>query len=209
MELKQNSSLLISDIELHVKVLVIGDPLIGKSDFIASFIDHGTPYETLNKQYAPSQLSYYEKMINNLATRPNDYFKFHIWEISDYDLNRNLIRTYLETTQIVMLCFSFKNPDSLDSLKYWLIEKQRNIRYVLIGLKSNFNNKVTHSDIKDFCKSYNVEFYEFKDFTNRSTSNISLPFIKFLDDIYPKVNIIIERKSDTMFNRIMSYCPIL
>jgi len=207
MELKQNSSL--SFDEYHVKVLVIGDPLIGKTDFITSFIDYGTPYETLIGYNKSLQVNYSSKILSNLQSRPNDSFRFHIWEISDYDENRNLIKTYIENTQIIFLCFSLKNPDSLDSLKYWLYEKKSNIKFVLIGLKSSFNNKTMNNDIQEFYKSHKLEYYEFKDTQCGVSSNIYLPFTKFLNDIYPKVDVVIERQNTSRINNIISYCSIL
>lgn len=212
MELKQNSSTLLrdtSDVENHVKVLVIGDPLIGKTDFITSFIDYGTPYETLIGYNKSLQVNYSSKILNNIQLRPGDIFKFHIWEISDYDENRDIIKTYIENTQIVLLCFSLKNPDSLDSLKYWLYEKKSNLRYILIGLKSSFNNKTMNNEIQNFCKSFNLEYFEFKDIHCGVSHNIYLPFTKFLNDIYPKVDVVIERKNTSIINNIISYCSIL
>lgn len=212
MELKQNSSLQlrnIYDTEFHVKILVIGDPLIGKTDFITSFVDYGTPYETLIGYNKSLQVNYSSKILSNINSRPGDNFRFHLWEISDYDENRDLIRTYIENTQIVMLCFSLKNPDSLNSLKYWLHEKKSNVIYILIGLKSSLNNKINNEDIQEFNKSFKLEYYEFKDNNNGVTPNICLPFTKFLNVIYPKVDVIIERQNTSMINNIINYCSIL
>jgi GTPase SAR1 family protein len=212
MELKQNLGLQlcnVHDMEYHVKVLVIGDPLIGKTNFITSFVDYNTPYETLIGYNKSSQVNYLSKMLSNLNSRPGDKFKFHIWEISDYDENRDLIRTYIKNTQIVMLCFSLKNPDSFDSLKYWLYEKNNNVKYILIGLKSSFNNKINNNDILEFYKYHKLEYYEFKDSNNNTIHNIHLPFTKFLNDIYPKIDVVIERQNTSIINNIISYCSIL
>jgi GTPase SAR1 family protein len=206
MELKENSSSLI---EYHVKVLVIGDPMIGKTDFITSFVDYKTPYETLFGYNKSLQVNYSSKILNNIHSRPCDTFKFHIWEITDYDENRDLIKTYIENTQIVLLCFSLKNPDSLDSLKYWLYEKKSNLRYLLIGLKSGSNNKTMNDQIKNICKSFNLEYYEFKDKQYGVNHNICLPFTKFLNDIYPNIDVVIERQNTSTINNIISYCSIL
>lgn len=206
MELQNSSS---SFNEYHVKVLVIGDPLTGKSTFISTFVDYGTPFETLCGNLNSSQISYTTKLLKNLNSRPYDSFKFHIWEISDYDENRDLIRTYIENTQIVLLCFSLKNPDSLDSLNYWLYNKKNNVRYILIGLKSSSNNKINPSEIKDLCKSCNLEYFEFYDTNYSRPTNILKPFTMFLNDIYPKAEIIIERQNISMFNNIKNYCIIL
>ena len=62
MELKQNSRL--SFDEYHVKVLVIGDPLIGKTNFITSFIDYGTPYETLIGYNKSLHVNYSSKLLD-------------------------------------------------------------------------------------------------------------------------------------------------
>jgi len=212
MEIKQNSSLQLcnmNDSEYHVKVLVIGDPLIGKTNFITSFIDYNTSYETLFGYNKSLQVNYSSKVLSDLHSRPGDTFKFHIWEISDYDENGELIRTYIENTQIILLCFSLKNPDSLDSLKYWLYEKNNNIKYLLIGLKSNFNNKINNNEVQDFYKSYKLDYYEFKDIQCGVSHNIYLPFTKFLNDIYPKNDVIIVRQNTSMINNIISYCTIL
>jgi GTPase SAR1 family protein len=195
--------------ENHVKVLVIGDPLIGKSDFITSFIDYGTPYETLMNQNISLQISYTTKTLSNVESRPNEYFKYHIWEISDYDSNRELIRTYINSTQIVILCFNLKNPDSLKSLKYWLDNKTDKVKYVLVGLKSNQCNKINEDVIKDFYKFYSIDYYEIKDFSYGRSPNVVKPFTKFLNDIYPKVNVIIERQNNSIINNIINYCSIL
>jgi len=206
MELKEKSSTLF---EYHVKILVIGDPLIGKTDFITSFVDYNTPYETLIGYNKSSQINYSTKLLENVKDRLGDKFRFHIWEISDYDENRDLIRTYLENTQIVLLCFSLKNPDSLDSLKYWLYEKKTNVKYILIGLKSNFNNKLMNNEIQEFYKSFNLDYYEFKDIKCGITPNICIPFTKFLNVLYPKVDCIVERQNTSTLNNIISYCSIL
>lgn len=206
MELKQNSSL--SFDEYDVKVLVIGDPLIGKSDFITSFLDYETQYETLIGYTKSIQVNYVSKVLNNIKSRPGDKFRFHIWEISDYDQNRDLIKTYIENIQIVMLCFSLKNPDSLESLKYWIYERKNNVNYVLIGLKSNQNNKINKNDIQKFYETYNLDYYEFRDKNYGSSLNIYKPFTKFLNNIYPKVSIV-ERNNISIINNIISYCTIL
>jgi GTPase SAR1 family protein len=205
----QNSSIVMSDTEYHVKVLVIGDSLVGKSDFITLFLDYETPYETLIGHTKSIQVNYVSKLLNNLKSRPGDIFRFHIWEISDFDENRELIKTYIKNTQIVMLCFSLKNPDSLESLKYWLCEQKTNVHYVLIGLKSNQNNKINQSDIQKFYETYNLDYYEFRDKNFGSSLNIHKPFTKFLNNIYPKANIVIERINTSMINNIIGYCSIL
>jgi GTPase SAR1 family protein len=195
--------------ESHVKVLVIGDPLVGKTNFITSFVDYNTSFETLCGQNNPFQVSYSTKVVKNISSRPDESFKFHIWDITDYDENKSLIDTYMENTQIVMLCFSLKNPDSLDSLKYWLDQKKSNLKYILIGLKANFNNKVNKEEVINLYKTYNLEYYEFKDLTSFTPPTIIKPFIHYLDYIYPKVEIIIIRENNSMLNNIISYCTIL
>ena len=80
---------------------------------------------------------------------------------------------------------------------------------MLIGLKSNFNNKTMKNDIQDICKSFNLEYFEFKDKQCGSPLNINLPFTKFLNEIYPKIDVIIERKNTLTINNIISYCSIL
>jgi GTPase SAR1 family protein len=193
----QNSSLNYSAVEYHVKVLVIGDPLIGKSDFISSFVNSESSFQT--------QVNYRTKKLDNISSRPYESFRFHIWEITDYDENRDIIRTYLENTHIVFLCFSLKNPDSLDSLKYWLNNKKTNLKYLLIGLKSSSMNKIDQVYIKDFCKLFNIEYY-------CSTNNNYIPFTKFLDDLFPKnddLNDSNNKNNKSMMNNIIKLCLIL
>jgi len=196
MELR-NSSLNYLSVESHIKVLVFGDPLIGKSDFITSFVKTDTCFK--------NQVNYTTKTLDNISSRPNESFTFHIWEITDYDESRDLIRTYLENTQIVFLCFSLKNPDSLESLKYWLNDKISNKKYLLIGLKSTSMNKINQVEIKDFCKLFNIEYY-------CSTNNNYTPFIRFIDDLFPIFPIIPindSNKNKSSINNIISYCSIL
>jgi len=195
--------------EYHVKVLIIGDPLVGKTNFITSFIDYNTSFETLCGQNNLVQVSYTSKTLTKLISRPDETFKYHLWEITDYDENRDIIRLYIENTQIIIMCFSLKNPDSLDSLKYWLIEKKSNVRYVLVGLKAGINNKISQDEINNFCKTFKLIYFEFKEIKSTIPSSILNPFTHYLNDIYPKVNIIITRENTSMLNNIINYCMIL
>jgi len=66
-----------------------------------------------------------------------------------------------------------------------------------------------NNEIQNICKSFNLEYYEFKDIQYGVNHHIRLPFTKFLNDIYPKIDVIIEHQNTSTINNIISYCSIL
>jgi GTPase SAR1 family protein len=199
--------------ENHLKILVFGAPFIGKTEFVKTFIDFETNYETLIGGGNNPLFNYFTRNYK-LQSRPNDLFKYHIWDLTDYDEAITLIRSYIDTTQVILLCFSLKNPDSLNSLTEWLNEinekKENNklnklTKCLLVGLRYDYD-KINKDTIIKFCLLYNVEYIEVH-MTNKY--NVVKPFIRFINDLYPEPNIIIVRNNNHPLTKFMNYCMIL
>lgn len=149
------------DYDYLAKVIVVGDPGIGKSN-LSSVITNGTFFSeyvmTIGVDFFALNLKFKKYK-----------WKLHLWDTAGQETFKSITKTYYKESAICLLVFDINNRESFNSLYSWMdeVEKENeNIFFVLIGNKDDKinqglkNNIIDQKSIKDFVKKYNIDYYQ-------------------------------------------------
>ena len=121
-----------------MKAILVGDSGCGKTSLISSFLNRDSADVLLNTTYVPTIFDVYKTTATvHKATKCN----FTIHDTAGLEVYDRLRPLSYPDTDIVLLCFSIADPDSLRNvIDKWLPEVRHNCPnrpYVLVGTKSD------------------------------------------------------------------------
>lgn len=117
--------------EHNCTLAVIGDGSVGKSTIISAFRTEG--FQPVYKQTIGCD--FYEKL---LVIKNNTRVSLRVWDIGGQSIHSKNLRSYLESTDAVMLVYDVTNPESFANIQDWLLQlrKYNTSKYLyLIGNK--------------------------------------------------------------------------
>jgi len=97
---------------------IIGDVSVGKSTIVSAFRTNG--FQSVYKQTIGCD--FHEKQ---LTIRANHVVSLRVWDIGGQSIHSKNLRTYLETTNAIMLVYDVTNSESFANLDDWLTKKKR------------------------------------------------------------------------------------
>lgn len=162
-----------------VKIVVLGDPNIGKSCLIQKYITGS--YKTVDPTVG---CNYFRKeMILN-----NTKIKLDIWDTAGQEKYRALAPMYYRNADIILLCFDLSEPKTLRNISYWneaikTTVINPNVNIFLIGTKNDIKNPSTVELLEQLRSKYSYDYYETSALTGENIDNTFLNIIqKFLDN---------------------------
>lgn len=161
-----------------IRLLVLGDPNVGKTSFISRLCN-----KSFCEKYIPTQGNTNSCMYNvsglehksiNIGTSNGQKIKFQIFDTSGKDESNPSLDIYYQKATAFLLLFSLSDNSSFQNINKWIshIEKNQgaNSFVVLVGTKSDLKEReVTIEEINDLKAKYNIPYYEIssKDTTNK------------------------------------------
>ena len=144
--------------EKSIKITLLGNPGVGKTEIISRYIDN------IFDEECPSCIgaNYSEKTIK----RGNKEYNLNIWDTAGQEKFHSLGKHYYMNSDIVCLVYDITNQESLDSLKsFWYPDLQKygkkNIILGVVGNKSHLyecDNLADEEQAKSFAKEINAFF---------------------------------------------------
>ncbi len=141
-----------------VKILIIGDPMVGKSSLSQNFVE-----ETYDDSYSITIGVEYKLKIIEID---NVIFRLHIWDTAGQERFKSIVSTYYRGAHGILICYDTTNFESFKNVETWLrdIDAQikSNICKVLVGTKcDNIKNRIVSlSDAKAYANSVNMPHFE-------------------------------------------------
>jgi len=147
--------------EFEIKICLLGDIAVGKTSIASRFCKNSYTDNYINTIGGAYQQQ-------NLVLSNGAKMKLHIWDTSGQDRFRSMTILYYRDAQAAILTYDVTNPQSLESLNYWLSElkdkvDQENMLLCLAGNKNDVDKnekKVTESQGKEFAEKNNMLFFE-------------------------------------------------
>lgn len=139
-----------------VKIVILGDPNIGKSCLISRYINSAftTADPTVGCNYFRKEL-----LINDFK------IKLDIWDTAGQEKYRSLTPMYYRNADVILLCFDLSEPRTLRDISNWnnsikttLINP--NAQIVLVGTKLDIKNPSMNELIEDLRAKYSYDYYE-------------------------------------------------
>lgn len=170
-----------SNYDYIFKIVVIGDPAVGKTSMMCRYTDNKFYEEhltTIGVDFKIKTLTIGEKKV-----------KLNIWDTAGQERFSSIVESYFRGAKGVICVFSFENRKSFTAISKWLdrIEPYLIPRIILVGNKCDLigeERKVTREEIDRFLKEcdQDIEFIETSALTGENISRVFLELTTALVD---------------------------
>ncbi len=145
-------SILENEHDYIVKVVIVGDSAVGKTNIISRYAKN----EFTEKTKATIGCEFANKTISVVNTK----IKLQIWDTAGQERFRAITNSFYLYSKGVMLVFDLNNPNTFKSLPSWLNDIEKNIgndaSILILGNKSDLaeegKRKIDKNEIEEFCK---------------------------------------------------------
>lgn len=163
------------------KIILIGDPSVGKSSILTRYIN-----KTFTDNMKPTiGVEHYSKEIPIQKTK----ITLSIWDTAGQERYRGLTSAYYKETKCIVLVFDITNRQSFDRLYTWKEEIEnytdKDLLTVVIGNKSDLQEKrkVNKEEIEGFVKKFRYFYMETSALENKD-GNIEEVFRYIAENLY-------------------------
>ena len=163
-----------------IKLLVIGSPNVGKSNFIFRF--------TENKLSDNHQATIGMELKTKNILINNKTYKIQIWDTSGEEKFKNISRNYFLRVQGILLMFDLTNNKSfkdLDKLIKNIINIRDKIPLIIIGNKCDLENEIVIKDeeVKKFANENDAMYIKTSAKLNKNIEYSIITFVKHIIDL--------------------------
>ena len=172
-----------SDFEFLIKLVVIGDSGVGKTNFIFQFTEG-----KFSRAHVTTVGFDYKSKIIRLPNKK--VIKLHIWDTAGQERYMAVNKSLFQKVQGIILMYDLTNRDSFDHLQNWLNLIKKNVPNKVIMLVANKldlaqeNRIVTKEEGEDIGKKNDMLFFEGSGATGENVDEI---FTTIADEIYRKL----------------------
>ena len=149
-----------SSFDYFLKLIIIGDSGVGKSNFLLRFIEN-----RFSRVYQPTIGSdFRSKIITLPGTKQN--VKLQFWDTAGQERYRSINRIYFQKAQGIILAYDITSRESFEGLPDWVNLINDNVDYapiVLIGNKvddASENRIVRYEEGRQFAEANDFLFFE-------------------------------------------------
>jgi len=165
-----------NELEIPVKLLLLGDSGVGKSSLMIRQCDQEFSFNTLSTvgiDFKEQRLLVNGKQI-----------KLQIWDTAGQERFRTITKSYYRGAQGYILVYDVTSRMSFEHIKYWLNEVKKHGREdfytILVGNKMDLDidRVVTKEEGKSFANQHGIEFTETSAKDGRHVSDLFITSIK-------------------------------
>ena len=145
------------DPEVVLKLLLLGDSLVGKTSILVKYI---------NDKFDSSSIStigvdYMDKIIDY----KNIKIKLQIWDTSGQEKFRSITKNFYRNTDGLFVVFDLTKKESYDHVRSWIIEAKNHnesIKPIILGNKSDLSaeREVKNETATNFANRNNLKYLE-------------------------------------------------
>ena len=146
------------DFDYTIKLLIVGDSSVGKTNFISMFIEN---------KFIPNYMttSGIDLKASSIEVR-NKKIKVQLWDTAGQEKYRAITKNLFLKVQGVLIVYDITNENSFSSLKSWVKtikdECGKQMQMVIVGNKSDLEeNRVIDKTIaSEFAKEEKIDYIE-------------------------------------------------
>ena len=144
--------------DLTFKIIVIGDPGVGKSCLTGRAVK-----DKFDEKYAPTVG--FEFLTYNVKIQ-DKIIKLQIWDTCGQEMYRSLISNFYRNASLAMMVYAINSKESFQNINTWLkevkIQSHPDVKIILIGNKCDLvdNREVTYEEAKKFKEENQIIYFE-------------------------------------------------
>ena len=173
-----------SDFEFQIKIVIIGDSGVGKTNFIFQFDKN-----SFNSQYVSTVgFDYKTKTIKLPSSKKK--VKIQVWDTAGQERYMAMNKSIFQNAQGIILMYDLTNRNSFDNLDKWLNIISQNISgkvKFLVANKLDLADEyriVTEEEGKEWADEHHMKFFEGSGYNGENVKKI---FIKMAEMIYNNI----------------------
>ena len=170
------------NIDLSYKVIVIGDPYVGKTSIVQSLINKDNSLQNYKATIGFDISNYYAK-INEKKIR------LKLWDTCGLIDFNSVTKNLFHDTSLAIIVFSVDEKDSFTHLTNWINLAKSNsgadLQLIIVGNKIDLERKVTEDDINRFKSENNIDIY----------IETSVKDNKFVKEVFENVLVLLYEKN--------------
>ena len=184
--------------ELSFKIIVIGDPGVGKTCLTSRVTK-----DIFTEEYSTT-LGFESSTFN--VKIENKLIKLQIWDTCGQEKYKSLITNFYRNASLAMLVYSIDNKKSFISAQKWLkeikIQSNPDIKIILIGNKVDLEEKreISYEEAKKFVEENEILY--FQEASAKSGINSKEIFNEAAKILYKEYMDYVEKIKDVSINRL-------
>jgi len=166
-----------------VKIIVIGDQSVGKTNILNRYVNNEFKEEyaiTIGMDFLTCNVELYDKIL-----------KLRLWDTAGSERFRSVTKGYYSNSCCALIVYDITNETSFISLKKWIEDCQsyasKNIHLVLVGNKIDLESErtISENDGSELAIEYGMVFFET---SAKSGKNIEDIFLEICKTISKKID---------------------
>jgi len=171
--------------DILLKIVLIGDSSVGKSNLLSRFTTGGFSEETrstIGVEFAIKQIKIKDKIV-----------KAQIWDTAGQERYRAITSAYYRNAVGAMMVYDIVQKETFDNIERWLAELRHhadlNVQIMLVGNKSDLCHvrEVPMDRAKRFAAENGLSFMET---SAKEDENVESAFEKLITQIYEHLEVI-------------------
>tara|TARA_R100001163_G_C5052464_1_gene189115 strand:+ start:272 stop:970 length:699 start_codon:yes stop_codon:yes gene_type:complete len=167
---------------LIFKVIILGDPAVGKSCLMNNYLDKGfhdgdpptigvefgSRTEDMMTMIRPEVLRIYREKFENKQYKIDSELKLHIWNSSGQERFHSIVTNYYRNTHGAIFVFDLTRRSTLENLKKWIEDYEKygtkslsEVGALLVGCKTDLEDlrEVYDEDIRKIAEKYHLPYF--------------------------------------------------
>ena len=188
------------DYEILIKLVILGDVSVGKSNFLYRFVDG-----EFNPIHVATVGFDFKSRVWEIPNQKKKV-KLQIWDTAGQEKYMSINKNLFQRVQGIILMYDITREDTFNNLSKWMEHIKENangIPLILIGNKSDLNNerKVNEEDGKAFAKNNKIIFLEA---SAKIGTNVEESFMKLSELIIENQNYIDNKEKNNKTEYVIS-----
>ncbi len=167
-----------NEVELVIKILIIGDSRVGKTSLLLKYVEKLFPEEHIST----IGVEYKEKNI----IKDDFNIKLQIWDTAGQERFRSITKNIYKNTNCVLFVYDITNMESFKNVKHWIKDTEnidKDIKGIIIGNKTDLENErvISKKDLDEIGNKYKMAVLET---SAKNGKNVNECFELLVDELF-------------------------